>query len=238
MYKLGLKHVRCSSFDLDLPELIACVVFVTYPEITSNIPLAYITNSIPGDSEAFLPDFTYVRTVTSSSVGQLTEFPITGSFGHSVFFNTFRGFDGSAGGLNGQGAYNCTLDSPINPPTPYYFRSGTLISNFNDLFEGKIQNRTEPTGTAGILNHFTTRFMTPQAPASATISVYVLPEMPYNGATLADYFDLSGTARTLTYGEDFFGGSFLGADYFTVGQARTFRKIAQISIAGATITNP
>ena len=249
-YKLSLKHKRCSSFDLPVQNLIACVVFVAYPEVTTinqngipygtaPIPLAYVTNRIPGNSTSMMNNFSYVRNVMNDSIGQLSEFPTSDSFAISLFFNTFRGYEGVAGGLHGQGAYSCAVDSPIYSGvgvTPYYFRSGNMIDKFKDLFEGRNQNRVVVSGT-GVDQHYTTRFMSIQAPASATVSVYVLPEQPYLGATLGDYFDLSGTSRSMAYGTDFFGGSYLGEDFFPVGQARTFRKIASISVLGTTINN-
>ena len=257
-YYLSLKHKRCiSSHDLLLPNIIPCVVFMSHPyAAASGKTLGYITNSINGsDSSVALPNFTYAKNFNNSTFGNLIEFPIAPSGFNSInavslFFNRFRGYDSLATNITYTGntpVVGCDYGTQVDPPTPYYFSGEGFgykgfggsdgAPGFRDIFEGHIQTRqvSNPPYSPTV---YQTRFIEYQRPESATISVYVIPGMPYLGATLGDYFDLSGgEARSLTYGTDFGGESSLGADYFPVGQARTFRRIAQINIIGSAITH-
>jgi hypothetical protein len=258
-YYLSLKHKRCtSSYDLLLPNIIPCVVFMSHPyAAASGKTLGYITNSINGsDSSAALPNFTYAKNFNNSTFGNLIEFPIAPSSFNSInavslFFNRFRGYDSPANNITYTGnsipVVGCESGAQVDPPTPYYFSGDGFGRNgfggsdgapgFRDIFEGHIQTREVPNPPYSP-TVYQTRFIEYQRPESATISVYVIPEMPYLSATLGDYFDFSGaTSRSLIYGTDFGGESSLGADYFPVGQARTFRRIAQISIIGSAITH-
>jgi len=251
-YQLNLTHKRCGS-DIILPHTIPCVVFMTYSNAsTSGDILGYITNTIHTDSSGKLPNFSWYANMLNDSMGALIEFPTAPNTSYSrypivnVFFNKFRGYDGDAFSIHYTGgrATGCTSSAQIDPPVPYYFRGDSIAEGgfsghdnaggFRDIFEGHIVTRF-PQGTSQV---YETRFVETQRPESATISLYVLPDMPYQGATLGDYFDFSTSQlRNLAYGTDFSGISSLGVDYFPAGQDRPFRRIAQISISGSTISN-
>ena len=272
IYDLSLRHKRCGA-DILVPNTITCVAFMTAPNgeaLPSGTPTGYITSTEVGSGAVprMIPQFATMHDMYAD-LGKLIEFPLssvgTSAVSLHAFFNRFEAFKtqadfpiggwdcfGTAGGahmanvidqeyFHGVPSWQGNADHYLSNITGATTRWYNSLHNFG--------TESDPEMFWAAWRNFSSLY-----PTTGRISLYVLPEMPYLGATLGDYFNLSGSVRSLSWIEGtsfdvpknttnrFYGTSSLGVDYFPAGQPRSFRRIAEISftarVGSVTITNP